>query len=345
MVLIVSYKGRLLPVVKKAKLSKDIVLSVVAPVYNEEEGIETFVKTTVRVLKEMGVNYELVLVNDGSHDDSLAVMNKLAAKNNNIRVMDLSRNYGREIAMTAGLEHAVGDYVVLMDSDMQDPPALIPTLLEKLIDGQFDVVYAARTSRAGETFMKRFTSRLFYRTARHMTGLDIPDDAGDFRVFSRRVVNAVTAIKEHNRYLKMLYAYVGFRVGSIPFDRQERLAGQTSYNWTKLVNAALDAIFAFSNKPLRAISLLSVCLSFLLFVYALFVFFQKILGSDVAEGWTSLALLISFMFSILFVFLAILSEYISRILTEAKNRPLYYIREEHGGTSFDIPSMVQKDGE
>jgi dolichol-phosphate mannosyltransferase len=330
---------------KKVRLSKDIVLSVVAPVYNEEAGIDAFVKATHRTLKGMGVNYELVLVNDGSRDDSLAVMNKLAEKNRNIRVLDLSRNYGREIAMTAGLEHAVGDYVVLMDSDMQDPPELIPDLMEKLIDGQYDVVYAARTSRAGETFMKRFTSRLFYRTARRMTGLDIPDDAGDFRVFSRRVVNAVTAIKEHNRYLKMLYAYVGFRVGSVPFDRQERLTGQTSYNWIKLVDAALDAVFAFSNKPLRAISLLSVGLSFLLFLYALFIFLQKVMGANVVEGWTSLMLLVSFMFSILFIFLAILSEYIGRILTESKNRPLYYIREEHGGTSFDVPSMIQKDEE
>ena len=323
--------------------SKDLVLSVVAPVYNEEEGINTFIEASLKTLKSMKLNYELILVNDGSKDNTLELLKTAAKKEKNIRVIELSRNYGREIAMTAGLEQAVGDYVVIMDSDMQDPPELIPELLQKLLEDELDVVYAARTSRAGESFLKRFTSTLFYRIARKMTGLDIPDNAGDFRIFSRRVINAITSMKEHNRYLKMLYAYVGYKVGHVPFERQERLAGQTSYNWYALIGAALDAILAFSNKPLRFMSLTSVAISLTLFLYACYVFISKVLGTDAIEGWTSLMVMMSLMFSIMFIFLAVISEYIGRILTEAKNRPLYYVRDEIGGTAFDIPEMVQKE--
>lgn len=328
---------------KAVALNKNIVLSVVAPVYNEEEGIETFVSETLKVLKEMNVNYEIVLVNDGSKDNTLEIMKALASKNQNLRIIELSRNYGREIAMTAGLEASIGDYVVLMDSDMQDPPEVIPQLLSKLLEEQLDVVYAARASREGESFLKKFTSRLFYRLAGSMTGLTIPDNAGDFRVFSRRVVNSVISLKEHNRYLKMLYAYVGYRVGSVSFERKERLAGVSSYNWGSLIGAATDAIFAFSNKPLRIMSFASVAISVALFFYAVSIFINKVLGASVVEGWTSLMLMMSLMFSILFIFLAVLSEYIARILTEAKNRPLYYVREESGGAVFDIPNMVQDE--
>ncbi|MGL1922393.1 MAG: glycosyltransferase family 2 protein [Hyphomicrobiales bacterium] len=327
------------------KFNKDQVLSVVAPVYNESEGIKHFIAETVKVLSEMELNYEILLVNDGSKDNSLQVMQAIAKANKNIRIIELSRNYGREIAMTAGLESSVGDYVVVLDSDMQDPPKLIPKLLEKLLSDNLDIVYAARTSRRGESFIKKLSSVAFYRIAGKMTGLDIPDNAGDFRIFSRSVINAVTSMKEHNRYLKMLYAYVGFRVGHVPFDRQERLAGETSYNWKSLIGAAMDAIFAFSNKPLRAMSFLSIGISLLLFVYASYIFIEKLLGADTVEGWSSLMFMIALLFSIMFIFLALISEYIARILVESKNRPLYYIREEIGGTEFDISEMVQKESE
>jgi dolichol-phosphate mannosyltransferase len=321
--------------------SRDLVISIVAPVYNEEKGIHTFIAECLSVVIKMKVNYELVLVNDGSRDKSLGVMAAEARKNKNIRVVDLSRNYGREIAMTAGLDQSIGDYVVLMDSDMQDPPALIPELLAKCLADDLDVVYAARTSRHGESFLKKLTSRLFYRLARNMTGLQIPENAGDFRIFSRRVVNAVTSMKEHNRYLKMLYGYVGYRVGSIPFERQARLTGTSSYNWVKLINAALDAIIAFSNKPLRIVSISSMGLSFLLLAYSLYVLIEKLLGGKAVEGWTSLMIMISLMFSMLFIFLAVIGEYVGRIMVESKNRPLYYIRDEVGGTQFDVAHMVQ----
>lgn len=326
-----------------SRFPRDIIVSVVAPVYNEEAGIAVFVKECLATLAAMGCHYELVLVNDGSRDGSLAAMEKLARSHDNVRVIDLSRNYGREIAMTAGLDAAIGDYVVIMDSDMQDPPSLIPTLLDKLLADQLDVVYAARTSRAGESWMKRTTSQLFYRIAANFSGLSIPDNAGDFRVFSRRALNAINAMKEHNRYLKMLYAYVGFRVGSVPFDRAARHSGTSSYNWSKLVGAALDAIFAFSNKPLRWMSLVSSAVSLLLLLYALSVFAGKLMGGPVVEGWTSLMLMMSLMFSLMFLFLALISEYIARILTESKNRPLYFIRDELGGTRFVVAGMVEED--
>tara|TARA_R110000868_G_scaffold189695_2_gene433075 strand:- start:117859 stop:118869 length:1011 start_codon:yes stop_codon:yes gene_type:complete len=322
---------------------KNIVFSVVAPVYNEEEAIHIYIEKTLKTLKEMGVNYELILVNDGSTDNTLEILKTSAQKEQCVRVIELSRNFGREIAMTAGLEHSVGDYVVIMDSDMQDPPELIPDLLQKLLTDELDIVYAARQSRNGETFLKKLSSKLFYRVASSMTGLNIPQNAGDFRVFSRKALNSILTMREHNRYLKMLYAYVGYRVGSVAFDRPERLAGESSYNWSSLLGAATDAIFAFSNKPLRIMSLVSITISSCLFVYACYIFVTKIMGANVVEGWTSLMLLMSFMFSILFVFLALISEYISRILIECKNRPLYYIRDETGNAVFDIPEMLQNE--
>lgn len=320
-----------------------MVLSVVAPVYNEEAGITEFVAEVARVVREMGVNYEIVLVNDGSRDNTLAVVHKLAQKHKNLRVIDLSRNYGREIAMTAGLDQSVGDYVVLMDSDMQDPPALIPQLLQKLLDENLDTVYAARSSREGESGMKKFTSKMFYRVASSVSGMAIPDNAGDYRVMSRKVVNALNSMKEHNRYLKMLYAYVGFKSGFVMFDRLPRTSGTSSYNWAKLINAALDAVFAFSSKPLRWMSMLSVGVSVTMIAYAGFVFATKLMGDSVAEGWTSLMFVMSFMFGLQFLFLALISEYIGRILTESKNRPLYYLRDELGNLQFDIQPMVQRD--
>ncbi|HEX2858873.1 MAG TPA: glycosyltransferase family 2 protein [Alphaproteobacteria bacterium] len=328
---------------RKSKFSKDIVISVVAPVYNEEQGITDFIAQVFSVLKKMDINHEVILVNDGSRDRTLQTIERQMKQYKNLRLIDLSRNYGREIAMTAGLDQSVGDYVVLMDSDLQDPPALIPQLLDKLLAENLDTVYAARSSREGESFLKKFSSKIFYRVASRVSGMSIPDNAGDYRVMSRRVVNAINSMKEHNRYLKMLYAYVGFKTGYVTFDRAARTSGTSSYNWVKLINAALDAIFAFSSKPLRWMSLISVGISLLLMSYAGMVLVSKIIGNHTVEGWSSLMFMVSLMFSILFLFLSVLSEYIGRILTESKNRPLYYLREENGSVHFQSQSIIQHD--
>ena len=306
----------------------DILVSVVAPIYNEEECIKEYIEQTTFILKKNYLNYELILVDDGSYDNTTKIIQQILKEIKNIRLILLSRNYGREIAITAGLDSAIGDYVVVMDSDLQDSPSFIPKLIGKAVKG-FDVVYAARTNRKGESFLKKTFSKIFYKIASNMSGFTIPENAGDFRVFNRKVVNSIGQLKETNRYMKMLYAYVGFKVSYIKFERDSRHAGKTKYNYSQLFDASLDAIVNFSNKPLRLLSLFSVSISFILFVFGIFITVNKLIyANNIAEGWTSTMVFISLMFSILFTFLAIISEYISRILVESKNRPLYYIREE-----------------
>jgi|APSaa5957512535_1039671.scaffolds.fasta_scaffold12573_4 polyisoprenyl-phosphate glycosyltransferase len=310
----------------------DILISVVAPVYNEEKCIREYINQTVDILQDNYLNYELVLVDDGSTDNSIVIIKEILGKVKNIRLISLSRNYGREVAISAGLDVSIGDYVVLMDSDLQDSPDLIPKLVDRAVSG-YDVVYAARISRAGESFFKKISSKYFYKIASSLTGFSIPNDAGDFRVFNRKVVNSISQLKESNRYMKMLYAYVGFKVSKIPFERSERYAGTTKYSYAKLFNASLDAIISFSNRPLRILSIFSMILSFLLFVLILGIFIYKMMDTNaIVEGWSSTMVFISLMFSVLFMFLSIISEYISRILIETKNRPLYYIREEHNSS-------------
>lgn len=311
-------------------------VSVVSPVYNEEKGIQHFIDRTRAVLQGLKVPAELVLVNDGSRDASLAVMMRNAAEHSNVVVVELSRNYGQSVAMTAGLATARGAYIVLLDSDLQDPPELIPEMLEKLKSEDLDVVYAARTSREGETWLKKMTSRWFYRIAAGMTGLNIPDDAGDYRVFRRSVVEAILALPEHNRYLKMMCAYVGFRMGSVPFRREARHSGKTNYNYLHLTNMALNSIFAFSFLPLRMLTLASVGISLVLVLAAGWVFVRKLLGAYAVEGWTSLMLMQTVLFAILFIFLGVISEYIGRTLEESKRRPLYFIRKVYQGGGADV---------
>jgi dolichol-phosphate mannosyltransferase len=318
----------------------DILISVVAPVYNEEKCIREYINQTIGILQDNYLNYELVLVDDGSTDNSIVIIKEILGKVKNIRLISLSRNYGREVAISAGLDMSIGDYVILMDSDLQDSPDLIPKLVDRAVSG-YDVVYAARISRAGESFFKKISSKYFYKIASSLTGFTIPDDAGDFRVFNRKVVNSISQLKESNRYMKMLYAYVGFKVSKIPFERSERYAGTTKYSYAKLFNASLDAIISFSNRPLRILSIFSMILSFLLFALILVIFIYKMMDTNaIVEGWSSTMVFISLMFSVLFMFLSIISEYISRILIETKNRPLYYIREEHNSSVMYDKNIV-----
>ena len=321
-------------------MNQDILVSVIAPVYNEEECIKKYVSETLQVLKDNYLNYELILVDDGSTDNSRKYIKEIQNNTENIRLLSLSRNYGREIAITAGLESSIGDYVVLMDSDLQDPSDLIPKLVDKAISG-FDVVYAARASRSGESSFKKISSKYFYRIATKMTGFNIPDDAGEFRVFSRRVVNSINQLKEQNRYMKMLYAYVGFSSTGIPFERKERYAGKTKYSYSKLINASLDAIISFSNKPLRIVSIFCMSLSLVLLISTVFVSIYKLVYSNnIVEGWASTIVIVNFLFSILFIFLAIISEYVGRVLIESKNRPLYYIKEESASLNLKDNNIV-----
>jgi|CXWL01.1.fsa_nt_gi dolichol-phosphate mannosyltransferase len=322
-------------------IHKDILLSVVAPCYNEEAVIGEFITRTVEVLEKHFQNYELLLVDDGSKDATVEKIAEYQRKNPSIRIIRFSRNFGKEAAVTAGLEQSKGEIVVMLDSDLQDPPSLIPLLLEKL-DAGYDIVSAQHTVRKKETWIKKSTSKLFYRLASHMTGFHIPDTVGDYRAMRRKVVDAVISVKDNVRYMKMIYAYVGFRNATVLYEREPRFAGETKYNYPRLIEAAFDAIISFSDKPLRYISLMCLGISASAFLLTIFVIIYKILAGNtasIANGWTSLVVLISTLFCLLFAFLAVISEYISRILRESKHRPLYFAEEIRGGRT-EYPSIL-----
>lgn len=311
-------------------INTDLTLSIVAPMYNEAGSVNAFLNRLLSVMEKHFLHYEIILVDDGSIDDTFSLCKAYSEKNSCIRVLSFSRNYGHEVALTAGLEHAQGEWVVQMDSDLQHPPELIPSLVNQALQG-YEVVYAARKNRQNETWLKKNLARCFYKVARRMTGFNIPSDASNFRVIHRKVVDSLCKLKESNRHLIMLYAYVGFKTSSIPFEVENRHAGKTKYNYPKLMNLALDSIISFSHRPLRYMSMISVLISIFLFCYAGFIVLQKLFSlQHMIDGMASLIFIMSGLFAILFLFLAVISEYIGRILVESKNRPLYYIRETYG---------------
>jgi glycosyltransferase involved in cell wall biosynthesis len=306
----------------------DIKLSVIAPMYNEEAIIESYIERTIDALNQHFTDYEIILIDDGSTDHTVSRCLSYIKANKNIRLISFSRNYGHEVASTAGFDHALGDCVVLMDTDLQHPPELISEMVEKTKEG-FDVVCASRINREHESWFKKNTARLFYRFSRKMTGFDLSADTGNFRLLTRKVVDSLKRMKESNRHLVMMFAYVGFKTASINYHCPPRAAGHSKYNLRKLINLSLDSIIGFSSRPLRVMSLFSVFISFVMMLYAGFILIQKLFThQQLADGIASVIFLIAGLFSVLFLFLAIISEYISRILIEAKNRPLYNVKQE-----------------
>ncbi|HVT61893.1 MAG TPA: glycosyltransferase family 2 protein [Legionellaceae bacterium] len=308
-------------------LNASVKLSIVAPMFNEEAIIGRYLKETLDVLKNHFQHYELILIDDGSTDHTVAQCEPFIKQYPEIRLLSFSRNYGHEIASTAGLEHANGDLIILMDTDLQHPPALIPELVQKAQEG-YDVVCAVRTNRDHESWLKKTTAKWFYRLSRHMTGFDLNDGSGNFRLLNRKVVDSLNKMKESNRHLVMMFAYIGFKTAYIDYHCPPRMAGKTKYNLAKLIALSLDSIIGFSSRPLRLMSVFSVLVSIVMMGYAGFILIQKLFThQQLADGMASIIFLISGLFSLLFLFLAIISEYISRILIETKNRPLYTIRK------------------
>lgn len=310
-------------------------LSIIAPMFNEEAVIEAYLDHTLAVLKRHYQDYELLLIDDGSTDRTVSLCFPYVENNPHIRLISFSRNYGHELALTAGLEHATGDYVILMDTDLQHPPELIPHFTAKANEG-YDVVCAMRTNRDEETFFKRTTAKLFYGVSRKMTGFDLNANTGNFRLLTRRVVDSLNKMKESNRHLIMLFAYLGYKTATIPYHCPPRYAGKTKYNLRKLLGLSLDSIIGFSSRPLRLMSILSVLISVVMMGYAGFILIQKLFThQQLADGVASVIFLIAVLFSVLFLFLAVISEYISRILIETKNRPLYNIKQEYSQHSIN----------
>lgn len=303
-------------------------ISVVAPMYNEEAVIAAYLSRTLDVLEKNYTNYELILIDDGSTDGTVAQCLPFVRSHKGIRLLTFSRNYGHEIASTAGFDHASGDVVILMDTDLQHPPELIPAMIQKYLQG-YDIVCGSRTNNTHPSFIKNITSRFFYYIAQKMTGFKLNPSNGNFRLLSKQVINSLKNMKENDRHLVMMFEYVGFRQTNIEYECAPRLQGETKYGILKLVNLALDSIIGFSRRPLRLMSVFSVLISGIMMLYAGFILVEKLfLRQTLADGMASVIFLISGLFSILFLFLAIISEYISRILVESKNRPLYNIRQE-----------------
>lgn len=318
-------------------------LSIIAPMYNEEVVIETYLEKTLEVLTRHFQSFELILIDDGSTDHTVSRCLSYIKANPSIRLISFSRNYGHEIASTAGLEHATGDFVVLMDTDLQHPPELIPGMVEKAGEG-YDVVCALRMNRDHESWFKKITAKLFYGLSRKMTGFELNGNTGNFRLLSRKVVDSLNKMKESNRHLIMMFAYVGYKTATISFHCPPRFAGKTKYSIRKLIILSLDSIIGFSSRPLRVMSLFSVMISIIMMLYAGFILIQKLFThQQLADGMASIIFLIAGLFSMLFLFLAIISEYISRILIETKNRPLYNIKQD---ITYDtIHQIVQPTAE
>lgn len=310
------------------KSTFDTKISVIVPLYNEEDVIEQFLKRSLEVLEKHFEWFEIILVDDGSTDLSIKKCLPYIHRHSQIRLLKFSRNYGHEIASTAGFDHAQGNYVVLMDADLQHPPELIPEMMKKAQEG-FDVVCAQQKERPAESKLRRLFSKLYYKVSKRMTGLEIPEGHGNFRLLSRTAVESLKQMRENNRHLVMLFAYMGFDTASVYYDCPPRAAGQSKYNFKKLINLALDSIIGFSGRPLRTMAKFSILISFIMMIYAGFILVEKLLSPEhLIDGLASVIFLIAGLFSILFLFLAFISEYISRILIETKNRPLYYIQQE-----------------
>ena len=308
---------------------KTIELSIILPVYNEAQALDLFFQRLSSILEPLGIDYEIICVNDGSNDATLAQLLAWHERDARIKIIDFTRNFGKESALTAGLEYVSGQAVIPIDADLQDPPELIPAMLEQWRDG-YEVVLAVRDDRSSDTFMKRASANLFYCLINQLSDIQIPHNAGDFRLIDRCVVQALEQLKERNRFMKGLFAWAGFRQCVLTYTRPQRVAGESKWCFWKLWNFALDGIVSFTSLPLRVWSYFGFIISFLAVFYALFVIAKvQLYGVDV-PGYASLAVMVLFFSGINLISIGIIGEYLARIFTEAKQRPIYLIRNTYG---------------
>jgi polyisoprenyl-phosphate glycosyltransferase len=307
-----------------------VLLSVVMPCMNEEEGILDTNQRLVGVLEQAALNFEIVYVDDGSTDSTAELLRTLQSQDERIRVIRLSRNFGHQVAITAGLEHAAGDAIVIIDADLQDPPEVILDFLAKWRDG-YDVVYGVRTEREGETAFKLWTAKFFYRFINKLSDTPIPLDTGDFRLMDRRVVDALLSMPERDRYVRGMVSWLGFSQTAAPYRRAPRLAGTTKFSLFKMVRFAFDGIFSFSILPLRIATWTGVAASALAVFGIIAVLLERFLGvSGMVKGWSSTIIAELFIGGVQLICMGIIGEYVGRIYGEAKRRPLYIVRERMG---------------
>ena len=311
---------------QKINTDSEKMLSVVVPVYNEEEVLPEFHRRLAEVLDGLTMKSEIVYINDGSVDSSLEKMRQFKTEDGRIAMIDLSRNFGKEIAMTAGMDHAHGDAVVVIDADLQDPPELIPKMIEQWKLG-YDVVYAQRISREGESVFKKATAHLFYRVIQKLSRIKIPPDAGDFRLLSRRAVVALSGLREQHRFMKGLFAWIGYPQKAIPYERDARYGGKTKWSYVGLWNFAIEGITSFSTIPLKVATYLGVLTAFGAFIFGMFIVVKTIFFGNPVPGYPSLLVVVLFLGGIQLMALGVIGEYLGRMFDETKGRPLYFLKD------------------
>ena len=303
-------------------------ISVVVPMYYEEESAQICYEKLNEELKKLeNYEHEIIFINDGSKDKTLEILKNISKEDKNVKVISFSRNFGHQCAVTAGLKYVNGDVICIIDADLQDPPELIKDMLKKWEEG-YEVIYGKRKTRKGESFFKLFTAKMFYKTLNFFSDVDIPKDTGDFRLVDRKVVDTINSMPEHNKFLRGLFSWVGYKQYAFEYERQERVAGETKYPLKKMLKLAADGIISFSIKPLKIIGLLgiiSIFISFCILVYALVAYIFKFSG--LTAGWTSIMVTVTFFSGIQLTSLWIISEYLGRMYDESKGRPQYIISE------------------
>ena len=314
-------------------------VSLVVPFHDEQENVRALHARLCVVLDGAGLTWELVCVNDGSQDGTLPALIRLATEDARVRVYDLSRNFGKEAALTAGLDQARGEVAIPLDADLQDPPELIPAMITKWREG-FDVVNAVREAREGEGWLKQATAHWFYRVMNGLSAIEIPRDTGDFRLLSRAALDALRQMPERRRFMKGMFVWVGFPTASITYRRARRHAGRTSWNYWRLWNFALEGITSFSQVPLRIASYVGVAVALLSLLYALFLIIRTLIFGNLVSGYPSLMVAILFLGGVQLVALGVIGEYIGRIYEETKQRPIYIIRRRWTGEPTDGASLL-----
>lgn len=300
-------------------------LSVVVPVYNESEVLPEFHRRVCAVLATLDMQCQIIYVNDGSTDGTLEIIHELDARQAPVQLVDLSRNFGKDIALTAGLDHADSDAVIVIDADLQDPPELIPELVSHWLDG-YDVVYAKRTQRDGEGIIKKATAYLFYRLMRKMCRIPIPEDTGDFRLLSRRAVDAIRQLREQHRFMKGLFAWIGYPQKAVPYRRAGRFAGATKWNYWKLWNFALEGITSFTGGPLKVATYVGLSTALGALTYGAYFAVRTLLYGNPVPGYPSLVVIVLFLGGMQLLSIGIIGEYLARLFDESKKRPLYLLK-------------------
>jgi glycosyltransferase involved in cell wall biosynthesis len=304
-------------------------ISILIPAYNEQAVLNQLYDRLTKLANDTPkYNFEFLFVNDGSRDKTLEIIKSYAEKDSRIAYVNLSRNFGKEIAMAAGFDHTTGNATVIIDADLQDPPELIPEMIKHWEDG-YDDVYARRTSRAGESWLKKITSEAFYKILQKSTTIPIQRDTGDFRLLDKRCVEALRQFRESQRYTKGMFSWVGYKKKEILYDRDPRAAGETKWNYRKLLNFAIDGITSFTTAPLRFSSLMGILISAIAFIYIIYIVVRTILFGPDQAGYPSMMAAILFLGGVQLISIGIIGEYVGRIFNETKHRPLYFVEEYH----------------